>query len=304
MKIRYLSLSLMLALLSTSALSAELIVGDQKGNARAVMEAAGQLENLPYKLSWYEFPNAAPLLESLNSNHLDAGLVGDGPLSFAAAAGAEIKAIQASQYLGNAIIVKKRSGIKNAADLKGKKIATVKGSSGQNLVLNALKQANLPADSVSFIFTTPAEATLALDSGAVDAVASWEPYVSFAVAQSGDQIAVDGRAFPVSNYLVATDTAIADKRDLLQDFRQRLVLAREWGVAHPEQYAAGIAKVLRLPENVALSKVQRENNAPISDIATVRSQQQNAIDTFTRTGLIKPGLKADQLIDASFFAQQ
>lgn len=301
MKITLLASSLLLIAVTSQAASNQLVVGDQKGNARAVMSAAGELNNVPYEIKWYEFPNAAPLLESLNSQHLDAGLVGDGPLSFAVAAGAQIRAIQASQYLGNAIVVKNNSALHSIADLKGKKVATVKGSSGQNMVLNALHEAGLPDDSVSFVFTTPSEATLALDNGAVDAVATWEPYVSFAVAQSGDRIAIDGKNSPVSNYLVATDSAIASKREQLADFRQRLIRARAWGVAHPQAYASEIAKLLRLPDAVALSKVQRENNAPVEDYALVEKRQQLAIDTFTRGGLIKPGLKADKLVDASFF---
>ncbi|MBY4837111.1 aliphatic sulfonate ABC transporter substrate-binding protein [Pantoea sp. DY-5] len=301
MKITLLASSLLLLAVTSHAATDPLIVGDQKGNARAVMSAAGELNNVPYEIKWYEFPNAAPLLESLNSQHLDAGLVGDGPLSFAVAAGAQIRAIQASQYLGNAILVKKNSALHSIADLKGKKVATVKGSAGQNMVLNALHEAGLPDDSVSFVFTTPSEATLALDNGAVDAVATWEPYVSFAVAQSGDRIAIDGKNSPVSNYLVATDSAIASKREQLTDFRERLIRARAWGVAHPQAYASEIAKLLRLPDAVALSKVQRENNAPVEDYALVEKRQQLAIDTFTRSGLIKPGLKADKLVDASFF---
>lgn len=301
MKITLLASSLLLLAVTSHAATTPLIVGDQKGNARAVMSAAGELNNVPYEIKWYEFPNAAPLLESLNSQHLDAGLVGDGPLSFAVAAGAQIRAIQASQYLGNAIVVKKESALHRIADLKGKKVATVKGSAGQNMVLNALHEAGLPDDSVSFVFTTPSEATLALDNGAVDAVATWEPYVSFAVAQSGDRIAIDGKNSPVSNYLVATDSAIASKREQLADFRERLIRARAWGVAHPQAYASEIAKLLRLPDAVALSKVQRENNAPVEDYALVEKRQQLAIDTFTRGGLIKPGLKADKLVDASFF---
>jgi sulfonate transport system substrate-binding protein len=49
--------------------------------------------------------------------------------------------------------------------------------------------------------------------------------------------------------------------------------------------------------------VKRENNAPVGDVALVRQRQQAAIDTFTRSGLIKPGLTADAMIDASFFHQ-
>ncbi len=66
-------------------------VGDQKGNAQAVMEAAGVLKDAPYKIEWKEFPAAAPLLEALGAGAIDAGLVGDAPFTFAAAADIPVK---------------------------------------------------------------------------------------------------------------------------------------------------------------------------------------------------------------------
>ncbi len=65
----------LLALLTAGAAHAEevLRVGDQRGNARALMEAAGVLDGLPYRLEWSEFPAAAPLLEALNAKAIDAG---------------------------------------------------------------------------------------------------------------------------------------------------------------------------------------------------------------------------------------
>lgn len=286
---------------SATVQATQLTIGDQKGNARAVMEAAGEISHLPYTVKWVEFPNAAPLLESLNSGHLDAGMVGDGPLAFAVAAGASVKAVQASQYLGNGIIVKQNSPIHNIHQLQDKTVATVKGSAGQNLVLSALAKAGMPADSVRFVFLSPADASPALDNGSVDAVASWEPYVSFGLYQSGDRLLVDGKNFPVSNYLVATDQAIADKHAELQDFSQRLSRARIWGLQHPEAYSQTISRILGIPENVALSKVKREDNSPVSDVNLLIARQQAAIDTFTQNGLIKPGLKARSLLSAGFF---
>lgn len=291
-----------LLLCSVTVQAAQLTIGDQKGNARAVMEAAGELSHLPYTVRWVEFPNAAPLLESLNSGHLDAGMVGDGPLAFAVAAGASVKAVQASQYLGNGIIVKQNSPVHDIHQLRGKTVATVKGSAGQNLVLAALANAGMPADSVRFVFLSPADASPALDTGSVDAVASWEPYVSFGLYQSGDRLLVDGKNFPVSNYLVATDQAISGKHAELLDFSQRLSRARVWGLQHPEAYARTISRILGLPENVALSKVQREDNSPVSDLSLLLTRQQTAIDTFTQTGLIKPGLKAGSLLSRDFFS--
>lgn len=291
-----------LLLCSVTVQAAQLTIGDQKGNARAVMEAAGELSHLPYTVRWVEFPNAAPLLESLNSGHLDAGMVGDGPLAFAVAAGASVKAVQASQYLGNGIIVKQNSPLHNIHQLQGKTVATVKGSAGQNLVLAALAKAGMPADSVRFVFLSPADASPALDNGSVDAVASWEPYVSFGLYQSGDRLLVDGKNFPVSNYLVATDKAIAGKHAALLDFSQRLSRARTWGLQHPEAYARTISRILGIPENVTLSKVKREDNSPVNDLSLLLVRQQAAIDTFTQTGLIKPGLKAGSLLSRDFFS--
>ena len=54
-------------------------IGDQKGGAQAVMEAAGALKDLPYRVEWKQFPAAAPLLEALNAGAIDSGFAGDAP---------------------------------------------------------------------------------------------------------------------------------------------------------------------------------------------------------------------------------
>lgn len=304
MKIRTGLSALLLSTLSLAVSAADLTIGDQRGNARAVMEAAGVLDGLDYQLQWREFANAAPLLEALRAGHLDGGLVGEAPLTFAAAAGLEAKAIQAASYLGNALIIDGNADITSVADLKGKKIAAVKGSSGQALALNALARAGLKPGEVTFVNTTPSEATLALSNGSVDAVATWEPYVSFAVQQSGAKILADGKDYPSLNYLVAANTALQGKRAELEDFAARLAQARVWGAAHPEPYAKAIASLLKLPHAVALGKVQREVNTPQTNLAAVRELQQATIDLYQREGLIPRSFPADSVIEASFFAER
>src|SRR6516225_9187358 len=93
-------------------------VGDQKGNSQAVMEAAGLLKDVPYKIEWKEFPAAAPLLEALGAGAIDSGLVGDAPFTFAAASGAPVKAIAAIRQTGDglAVLVPENSPIKSFAD--------------------------------------------------------------------------------------------------------------------------------------------------------------------------------------------
>jgi ABC-type nitrate/sulfonate/bicarbonate transport system substrate-binding protein len=85
----------LLGAIASASAQTTLRVGDQKGNSQAVMEAAGVLKDVPYKIEWKEFPAASPLLEALSAGAIETGLVGDAPFTFAAAANVPVKAIGA-----------------------------------------------------------------------------------------------------------------------------------------------------------------------------------------------------------------
>jgi sulfonate transport system substrate-binding protein len=165
---------------SAAGAQATLRVGDQKGNARAVMEAAGVLKDLPYSIEWKEFAAAAPLLEALSAGAIESGLVGDAPFTFAAAAKVPVKAIAAIRQTqeGLAILVPESSVVKSFDDLRGKKIATGRGSIGHQFVLAALESKGWTLGDVQVVFLAPSDAKIAYSQGSVDAGSTWEPYVS------------------------------------------------------------------------------------------------------------------------------
>ncbi|MFD2134184.1 ABC transporter substrate-binding protein [Novosphingobium resinovorum] len=136
-------------------------VGSQKGGTKALMLASGALDGAPYKIEWSEFPAAQNLLEALGSGAVDVGLVGDAPFQFAYQAGSPIKAIGAQTTQERtegalALIVPKASTIHGPKDLKGKRIATGRGSVGHYLVLRAMAAAGLGAKDVTITFLSPA----------------------------------------------------------------------------------------------------------------------------------------------------
>ena len=63
-----------------------LIVGDQKGGSKALLTAAGELDDVPYEIQWQEFTSGPPLLEAMNAGSIHVGGVGNTPPLFAAAA--------------------------------------------------------------------------------------------------------------------------------------------------------------------------------------------------------------------------
>jgi sulfonate transport system substrate-binding protein len=301
------ALAIILALggIGAAAAQATLRVGDQKGNSQAVMEAAGLLKDVPYKIEWKEFAAAAPLLEALSAGAIDTGLVGDAPFTFAAAAGVPVKAIAAVRQSGEglAIVVPEKSAIKSFDDLRGKKIATGRGSIGHQLILAALESKGWQSSDVQIVFLAPSDAKVAYTQGSVDAWSTWEPYVSQeeVLFKSRRVITAEGIT-PGLGFQVATPTAIKDKRDQLQDFVRRLVAARTWSQNNVAGYAETWGKLMNIPASVPLNWLARAriHITPIDD--AVVSDEQKTIDLYHRWGLIKQSLNAAEIVDRSFAA--
>lgn len=263
--------------------------GDQKGGLRALLESAGALKNLDYDIQWTEFPAAAPLAEALNAEAVDTGPIGDAPLIFALAQGVRIKAFAASRgdAYGTAVIVRADSPITDGAGLKGNSVATNRGSIGHYVTLRTLAAAGLKPGDVQFRFLTPPDAKLALVAGSVDAWATWDPYT--AVAEVVDKLRVlqNGRGlWSGLGYIVATDAALRDKREVLVDFRARVTRAQVWANAHVSDYSETLAKIIGIPLPAARLSFERRQSRYIAIDTAVVAEQQRTADFYLDTGLL------------------
>ena len=280
-------------------------IGDQRGNMRAVLEAADALRGMPYEISWVEFPAAAPLIEALNAQAIELGVVGDAPFTFGFAAGVPMRVIAArrSTQQGLAIVVPGQSPVRTLEDLKGKRIATGRGSVGHFLVLAALRHAGIPVDAVKLVFLLPADAKAALASGSVDAWSTWEPYTSqVAVIDGGRQIVNGVGIAPGQGFQIASLAAIAAKRDQLADFLTRLTVARRWANAHVDRYAEIWARLMNFPATVPHHWFARTSEEMVLiDDSAIRDEQA-VIDLYSDAGLLRTKFVAVSAFDASFNA--
>ncbi|MHC6225005.1 ABC transporter substrate-binding protein [Pseudomonas sp. X10] len=290
-RILALGVALMLTGQALASERLELRIGDQKGNMRAQLEAADALRDLPYDIHWAEFPAAAPLAEALNAGAIDAGIIGDAPLLFVLASGAQVKAIAVdkSDPYGTALLVRPEAPLHNASDLKGKRIATGKGSIGHHLALKALAQAGLSEKDVELRFLGPVDAKVALANGSVDAWATWEPYTALAELSGQGRVLVNGRGLSTGNsFLAATDKALADpaRRAALQDYLVRLADAQVWANQHLDSYSKTLASIIGFPVEAArLQFERRQLRWQAIDPKTVVEQQETA-DFYQSHGLI------------------
>jgi sulfonate transport system substrate-binding protein len=199
------------------------------------------------------------------------------------------------------VLVPEKSPVKSFEDLRGKTIATGRGSIGHQLVLAALEQKGWTTNDVKLVFLAPSDAKVAYSQGSVDAWSTWEPYVSQEEVLFKSRRIITGEGLtPGLSFQVATPAAIKDKREALADFARRLTAARAWSQDHVEVYAETWGKLMNIAPAVALNWLKRAKIrvTPIDD--DVVADEQKTIDLYVRAGLIKQPLKASEIVDRSF----
>ncbi|MFI1833514.1 ABC transporter substrate-binding protein [Streptomyces olivaceoviridis] len=273
--------------------SVTLNVGDQKGGSEAILRAAGELENLHYRIKWSTFTSGPPLLEAVNAKAVDVGGVGNTPPVFAAGAGSRITVVAAwhGTSKGDAILVPNGSELTGPRQLKGRSVAVAQGSSAHYQLVASLKAAGLSLADVRVKYLQPADALAAFTSGKVDAWAVWDPYTSQVLQAGQGRVLTTGDG--VTNGLsfqVAAPAALKDpgKAAAIKDYLARLRRATAWVHDHQEQWAKVWAKDTGLPYEVALASVKRTNSTRVAvavDKPLVASEQRIA-DTFTALKLI------------------
>ncbi len=281
-------------------------VANQKSSIKLLLEAAGELDDVPYEIDFSEFPAAAPLGEALNAGAVDIGGLGDAPYVFALGAGAPLKVVEIIKRDGRyttSILVPKDSPLKTVADLKGQRIVTNRGSIGHFLVIRALREAGLKTSDVTFVNLLPTDARSALESGAADAWSTWDPYTTIAITQNGARILRSSDDLLTNHfYLAATQTAVDDKRVQLEDFVKRVERAFLWANDHHQAYAEAQARVTGLPVEVHLESVKAtvHSRAEITDEVIAGLQQVS--DIYLEEGVLSRAVDVSQGFDPSFNA--
>ncbi|WP_306317482.1 MULTISPECIES: ABC transporter substrate-binding protein [unclassified Streptomyces] len=290
--------------------SLTLNVGDQKGGSEAVLRAAGELDNLDYKIRWSTFTSGPPLLEAINAKAVDIGGVGNTPPVSAAGADSKIKVVSASHGTakGDTILVPKDSKLKSPAGLKGKSVAVAQGSSAHYQLVASLKKVGLGLKDVKVKYLQPADGLAAFTAHKVDAWAVWDPYTSQALRGKLGRVLTDGDG--VTNGLafqVAAPGALDDKKKsaAVKDYLERLRRAQNWVYKHPRAWAKVWAKDTGLPYEAAYDAVRRTNGTRVTvavDKNVIASEQQIA-DAFTELKLIPRKVDFSKFVDTRFNGQ-
>jgi sulfonate transport system substrate-binding protein len=282
-----------------------LTVGDQKGGSKALLTAAGLLDDLPYKIEWATFTSGPPLLEAVSAGGVDVGRVGNTPPIFAAAANAKLAIVSSSQgnVESDAILVPSDSPLKSAKDLKGKTIGVSKGSSAHGQLLYSLRKAGLSTKDVKLSFLQPADAYAAFKAHQLDAWAVWDPYTSQAKLESGARVLTDGRGTANGyTFIVGGTQALSDPgtNSAIKDYVLRHAKAERWADTHHEEWAQAWAKETGLSIEVSRSVVKTGPDLPVPLDDKVVKSEQDLADAFTEDGVLPGKVDFAKFVDRRY----
>lgn len=276
-------------------------IGDQVGEQRARLEAAGLLDDIPYAIDWSVYPAAVNLHEALKAEAIDIGMSSDSPAVSAIAGGSKVKIAAAftNGGLGTSIILPKGSPIKTLADLRGKTISpTTRGSIAHFVTLGALKQAGIDPSEVTLAFLAPTDASAAFQSGGIDAWTTWGIYKARSIGVLGATELFDGQGVNTGTIVwAATDTALADKAKVaaIEDYLERIEKAYAWAQDNREDFLSfyeGFTRQDRATVEPMYAEQSEYRRVPVDD-ALVASLQ-NVFDTWVEAGVLTGSLDLSQ----------
>lgn len=156
-----------------------------------------------------------------------------------------------------ALVTLPNSGIKSAADLKGKRVAATPGTEPHYFLLRALESANLTERDIRLVPLIHPEGRLALVRGDVDAWAGLDPEMVKAEEQSGAVIFHRAPEILSGSVLVASDRFLESQPKLTEAVLRAHETARKWILDNPEETAKIIAKGAGLSEEAAAKALAR-----------------------------------------------
>jgi NitT/TauT family transport system substrate-binding protein len=199
------------------------------------------------------------------------------------------------------IIVKEDSSLRALPDLRGKRMGIFPGTAPQKMLAAFLKKHDVDPGTISFVQLAPPAQLSSLESGAVDALFSYEPVTTTALARGGYRVLFG------SVYADLLDPCPIGVSVISRDFERsqpqlarRAVEVLQEGIrfmsAHPAEARALLPRFTKLPPELAarvnVSDVTLQNQVDAANL-------QAFIDLLYAVGEIPEKIDAHRLVDAT-----
>lgn len=261
-----------------------------------------ELKKSGFTVKWASFISGPPMNEAFAAGEQDIGFMGDSPAIIAKSAGQDTRIVALTTIAPRALalLVPKDSKIVSPKDLKGKKVAVVKGSYAHHLVVLILQNNGLTVDDIQLINLTHADIAAALSNGEVDAGALWEPLITRLEDSGAARVLVDGTGIKQGLLvMIATNDFAAKNPEVIETFLKLYQKGYDFIRANPRESAGLIAKEVNLTPEQLLKIMGKFDYNPAIRPDSIKELKKT--EEFMRwAGIIKAPVDIDTFIDTRY----
>ena len=261
-----------------------------------------ELKDSGVKVKWNSFLSGPPMNEAFAAGEEDIGLVGDVPLLIAKASGQPtlVFAKNSSGETTVALTVKPGSPIQSPADLKGKKIAFVKGSYGHHFLSLVLNKGGLTLKDIEQVNLPNADIGNAVASGDVDAGVIWEPTLTSSLTGNIVAELIDATGLKSNSvYFFVTESFAKDNPGILQAYIRAVDKAAKFIRENPDKAAEQLQGEIALkPEELSKLLLKFDFSPLLSDTDNAELKQ---VEEFNRAqGFTTGTVDVDTFVDTQY----
>ena len=232
-------------------------------NPLTVAKELGWVEKtLGIPVEWVKYESGRHVLNAIPKNEVDLTHIGSTPCAAGIANGLPIEVVWVSAVIadGEALVVSKKAGIEELADLAGKKVATPFQSTSHYALKVALKLANVEENRMEIINMDPDQMLAAWGKDEIQAGYVWNPTLTRMV-EKGGKILLSSKELALRGYPTA-DLFVARKdfgekyptvvAGVVEDLSRAADLCR----SDPEKASSAVAKGLGITPEKALKEME------------------------------------------------
>ena len=252
-------------------------------------------------LKWSSFAAGPPINESFAAGQQDIGFLGDTPAIIGKAAGINTRIIGLTSTgpKSLAVVVPTKSGIKSPRDLKGKKVAVVKGSYAHHLLVLVLRKGGLTTSDIELINLSQADIATSIVNGTIDAAAIWDPLITKLESQGAVRVLADGSGIKKGALvIIASNDFVTKHRDQTKAVLKAYQRGAEFIKANPKGAAQLIAKDVNLSNDQLLKLLAKFDYNPALQADDI--EELKVVEVFMKNNaLIKSHVNIDTFADPS-----
>lgn len=219
-------------------------------------------KTLGIPVEWVKYESGRHVLNAIPAKEVDLTHIGSTPCAAGIANGLPIEVVWVSAVIadGEALVVRKKAGIEELADLAGKKVATPFQSTSHCALKVALKLSNVEENRMEIINMDPNQMLAAWEKDEIQAGYVWNPTLTRMVEKGGKillsskELAL--RSFPTADLFVARKDFAEKYPTVVAGVVKDLSRAADLCRSDPAKASSAVAKGLENSPEQALKQME------------------------------------------------